>query len=61
LSDQRERLRRGITPDPLPDGESEEVRRGEHPPGFLAFKFFICSKLSLKFFDSRQAAFEFIG
>ena len=35
LSDRRERPRRGITPDPLPDGESEEVKEGEHPPGIF--------------------------
>ena len=29
LSDHRERPRRGITADPLPDGESEEVQEGE--------------------------------
>ncbi len=34
LSDQRERPRRGITPGPLPDGESGEVQEGEHPPMF---------------------------
>ena len=33
LSDQRERPRRGITPDPVPDGESEVVQEEEHPPG----------------------------
>jgi hypothetical protein len=29
LSDHRERPRRGIPPDPLPDGESGEVQEGE--------------------------------
>ena len=29
MSDLRERSRRGITPDLLPDGESEEVQEGE--------------------------------
>jgi hypothetical protein len=35
LSDDRSVTVRGITPDPLPDGESEEVQEGERPPGLL--------------------------
>lgn len=31
MSDRSGRPRRGITPDPLPDGESGEVQEGEHP------------------------------
>ena len=31
LSDYREHPQRGLTPDPLPDGESGEVQGGERP------------------------------
>lgn len=42
LSDQWERPRRGITPDPLPDGESEEVQEGERRPA--SFDFLVANK-----------------
>jgi hypothetical protein len=37
LSDQRERRGRGITPGPLPDGESEEVQERQLPPEVFSF------------------------
>lgn len=61
LSDKRERPRRGIPPDPLPDGESGEVQEGEHPPGVSGFRFFFRSKFGFDFFYGWQAPFEFVG